>query len=75
MKRKFDGKEYELTTFALEGLEESLLVDGTEGYCVVCGDQQNGVEPDAREYHCFECELDSVFGVEQIIIEFPELVS
>ncbi len=44
--------------------------DGTTGFCMACGAQTEGVEPDARCYECEECGSESVFGAEQIIIEF-----
>lgn len=35
---------------------------GTAGFCVKCGAEQSGVEPDARNYKCDECGSKSVMG-------------
>jgi len=40
------------------------------GVCVHCGAETSGVEPDAREYPCLMCGHQSVFGAEQIAVEF-----
>lgn len=39
------------------------------GFCVSCGYEQYGVEPDAREYECEECKSLTVFGAEQLLLE------
>jgi hypothetical protein len=37
------------------------------GVCVACGDDAEGVEPDAEGYTCETCGEDSVFGAEQLL--------
>ena len=41
--------------------------DGT-GFCLACGDQASGVEPDARNYECQACGRNRVFGAEEILM-------
>ena len=37
------------------------------GFCISCGKEVEGVEPDARNYQCEYCEEKTVFGVEEVI--------
>lgn len=41
------------------------------GYCSTCNDitQFDGVEPDAREYECPNCEQNTLMGVEEAMME------
>lgn len=36
------------------------------GFCIACGNEQEGCEPDARHYECEECEERAVFGAQEI---------
>lgn len=38
------------------------------GFCLACGAEQSGVEPDAEKYTCNECKKPEVYGIEQIIL-------
>ena len=42
--------------------------DLDDGICHNCGHIQSGVEPDARCYLCEACKQDTVFGVEETIV-------
>ena len=48
--------------------EESMFGLGNDGFCTVCGFQQGGCEPDAREYTCENCGEDKVFGAEELLL-------
>jgi hypothetical protein len=37
------------------------------GFCLGCGAEASGVEPDAREYECEECGQSKVYGVEELL--------
>jgi hypothetical protein len=37
------------------------------GFCIACGEETDGVEPDARDYPCEHCERSAVFGAEEIL--------
>jgi hypothetical protein len=52
----------------LEQLEEALLNDSSTGFCLSCGNEAYGVEPDAREYECMKCGQYDLFGAEEILI-------
>ena len=36
-----------------------------EGFCLACGETQDGVEPDARRYVCESCGAAKVYGNEE----------
>jgi len=38
------------------------------GFCVACGAEHYGCEPDARNYECEECGAHEVHGLEEIIL-------
>lgn len=37
------------------------------GFCLECGNEAEGVEPDAREYECEACGEHRVFGAEELL--------
>lgn len=41
--------------------------EGTTGVCLSCGSIQDGVEPDAEGYRCYNCDALQVMGFEQAI--------
>ena len=47
---------------------EALISDGCHGLCIACGNEVEGVEPDARRYPCDECKRPKVFGLEELAI-------
>ena len=42
--------------------------DDCLGFCVRCGAEASGVEPDARKYVCEQCGAPSVYGAEEIML-------
>ena len=52
----------------LDAVESEMFGLENPGFCMSCGHQQDGCEPDAREYECEECEENQVFGAEWIMI-------
>ncbi len=38
------------------------------GFCVACGAEVEGVEPDAREYECECCGKKAVYGAEELLM-------
>jgi hypothetical protein len=39
------------------------------GFCLECGNEQGGCEPDARRYECEACGEHRVYGAEELLIE------
>lgn len=52
--------------FALEDIEAA-AADGA-GFCLSCGEEQGGVEPDARRYRCECCGKLQVYGAEELAV-------
>lgn len=57
------------TKIPIERLMELVESDENIGVCTNCSNEQEGVEPDAREYCCMKCGHNTVFGAEQLLIE------
>jgi len=52
-----------------EALEESSgWGSDSPGFCVACGADAWGVEPDAERYECDDCGKPAVYGAEQIAL-------
>lgn len=39
------------------------------GFCMKCGEQADGVEPDACGYECESCGSPSVYGAEELVVQ------
>ncbi len=42
--------------------------DDNSGFCLACGEQAFGVEPDARKYVCESCGASKVYGAEELLM-------
>lgn len=42
--------------------------DGSAGFCLACGAESTGTEPDAERYRCYHCGEHRVYGAEQLLI-------
>ena len=51
-------------------LEDYELNCGNPGFCLTCGADADGCEPDAEFYECEECGSPEVFGAMQVAIMF-----
>jgi hypothetical protein len=58
-----DGTRVPVAEDAITGMD---LYD--PGYCLVCGEQRGGCEPDAREYYCDVCETPTVYGAQELLL-------
>ena len=38
------------------------------GFCLACGADAGGCEPDARQYHCECCGENAVYGAEELLL-------
>ena len=41
---------------------------GNPGYCLDCGTEADGCEPDARNYTCEACGKNEVYGLEECLM-------
>jgi len=37
------------------------------GFCIKCGEERDGCEPDAQKYPCENCGTNNVYGAEEIL--------
>lgn len=42
--------------------------DANQGFCIACGSEAYGVEPDACRYACDACGQRKVFGIEELFL-------
>lgn len=62
-------RKYPLTKARLlDALERANLGTDNPGFCLACGYEQDGCEPDARNYRCEDCGARKVFGAEEILM-------
>ena len=52
----------------MEATEDSTFGMGSTGFCIECGSEQTGCEPDAQNYECESCGERQVFGAEELLI-------
>ena len=53
----------------MEAVQRQMMTLDNPGFCIACGDEVDGCEPDASEYECPECMTDTVYGAEELLIE------
>jgi hypothetical protein len=44
------------------------MIENCQGFCLACGETQDGVEPDARRYKCECCGEEKVYGAENLVL-------
>jgi len=54
--------------FELAQEEYQELQDSNGGFCIKCGSETYGIEPDAHEYECEECGEKGVYGAEELMM-------
>lgn len=52
----------------LQAATDSMNGVSTPGFCIACGEDVEGVEPDARNYTCECCGKPAVFGAEELLL-------
>ena len=53
----------------MDGVERYHLDNYNIGFCVACGHEQDGCEPDARKIECEACGEKKVYGAEELMWE------
>lgn len=49
-----------------EACERHMTTLDNPGFCIACGEETEGVEPDARRYPCESCGQPAVYGAEEL---------
>ena len=52
----------------LEAVQEQMFGDSNTGFCIACGQEADGCEPDARNYPCESCGERKVYGASELLI-------
>jgi hypothetical protein len=52
--------------FSLEEIQEA--DENQAGFCLLCGEEKDGCEPDAREYSCDCCGEPAVYGAQELVM-------
>jgi hypothetical protein len=52
----------------IEAVERAGRSCDNPGFCLACGEDADGVEPDARRSECEACGARAVYGAEEVLI-------
>ncbi len=67
-----DKRQYKTRTGQLQYLpvmtESEYRESDNQGFCLACGSDAYGVEPDARKYTCESCGVSKVYGLEELLV-------
>ena len=66
--RTGENRTLDESRITVEQLLVAVEADECIGFCVACGAEHYGVEPDARKYLCEECGQSEVYGAEDLLI-------
>ena len=50
----------------IDAVERAAVTLDSPGFCIACGIEAEGVEPDARRYVCEACGEKAVYGAEEL---------
>lgn len=65
---KFKSGRFGFRPVIDESEYRSLTFNSNPGFCLNCGAETDGVEPDARNYRCEDCGQPYVYGLEQLLM-------
>ena len=51
-----------------EAVQRSHRTLDSPGFCIICGEEAEGVEPDARGYECEACGENGVYGADELLL-------
>lgn len=52
-----------------EAVERRMSSLDNPGFCIECGAEADGCEPDAREYQCEACGAMAVYAADELLLE------
>ena len=56
-------------SITIDRIIDAVEQDDNIGFCLACGEETSGVEPDAREYECDSCGAKAVYGAEELLMQ------
>ena len=57
-----------MAKITLDQIMVAVQDDDGRGFCLACGAEAYGVEPDARRVECEECGKARVYGAEELLL-------
>ena len=57
-----------MSKVTIDQVMEAVEADDCIGFCLACGNEQGGCEPDARKYECENCGKNKVYGAQEILM-------
>jgi len=58
------------TDRVVDAVQEQTYGLENPGFCLACGEEADGCEPDARGYECEVCGESAVYGAEEVLIGY-----
>lgn len=55
----------------IEAAERQMITLDNPGFCLSCGQEVDGVEPDAHGYWCETCGQKEVYGAQELVFMLP----
>jgi hypothetical protein len=52
----------------VDAVERRMFSLDNPGFCIACGEDAEGVEPDARRYKCEHCGKRAVYGADELLM-------
>ncbi len=52
----------------MDAVERQTFGTDNPGFCLACGEETDGCEPDARKYECPSCGAMEVYGAEECLM-------
>jgi hypothetical protein len=52
----------------VEGVKAEMFGLDNPGFCIACGEDADGCEPDASNYKCDVCGADEVYGAAELLL-------
>lgn len=62
------GNKYIVPVVSTEEMEQIMFGMDSPGWCLTCGEEVDGVEPDASKYHCEVCDKKTIYGLEELLM-------
>lgn len=56
--------------YVMERAQDEMFGLDNPGFCLECGAEREGCEPDARNYECYDCGEHAVFGASEVMMMF-----
>lgn len=62
------GTKFTIPVVTADEMQDIMFGMGNPGWCLTCGEEVDGVEPDARKYLCECCGERKVYGMEELLM-------